>query len=281
MSRRRTSYAAPAWAAEQATGDVGTKAVLMVLARYADDRFSCFPGQAQIAEETEQSVRTVRRQLERLAELCLIERTHRYDERGKRTSDRYVLRVDADSPLEDTLSASTTGQIGATTGHQRSPLPDTAVAEELPENYQGELRARATPPPDPSTARCPDHAGWYTPPACGGCAAARQAADTLARKARSTADAEQRQLRAAAERDRLAAIAACRICNPRGRADGLLCRHDRGRNDNIRRAAAAAQQAKDALRVAVERRTPAAAQPADPGVPAQGATQREDDHAHV
>ncbi|HEU5032714.1 MAG TPA: helix-turn-helix domain-containing protein [Spirillospora sp.] len=161
---RRNAYAAPHWAASQRVGDVGTKAVLLVLANYADEEFSCYPAQATIAEETEQSVRTVRRQLARLEELGLIRREHRYDGRGKRTSDRFYLDLDATAaePLADNLTASdpadaddlaATGDPksdeplpdtpGRTTGHQRSPLPDTGgrvTPRELPENT-GSLRS--------------------------------------------------------------------------------------------------------------------------------------------
>ena len=95
-ARRRNSHAAPAWAADNRVGHVGTKAVLLVLARYADDQFSCYPGQQTIADETEQSVRQVRRQLGYLEELGLITRTRRFAPAGYRSSDRYQLNLDVE-----------------------------------------------------------------------------------------------------------------------------------------------------------------------------------------
>jgi hypothetical protein len=92
--RARNAYAAPAWAAEQHLGDVAIKATLLLLANYADEQFSCFPGQETIADETDQSVSTVYRQLKRLELLRLIRREKRYDRRGKRTSDRIFLNLD-------------------------------------------------------------------------------------------------------------------------------------------------------------------------------------------
>ena len=81
-------------AGEQRCGDVGTKATLLILANYADENFSCFPSQETIAEESEQSVSSVYRQLKRLEALSLIRREKRYDGRGKRTSDRFFLNLD-------------------------------------------------------------------------------------------------------------------------------------------------------------------------------------------
>lgn len=95
MKRTRNAYAAPNWAAEQRVGDVGTKAVLLTLANYADEAFSCYPEQQTLADETEQSVRQVRRQVQYLEVLGLIRREKRYRD-GKRTSDRYFLLLDND-----------------------------------------------------------------------------------------------------------------------------------------------------------------------------------------
>jgi hypothetical protein len=104
-SRPRNAYAAPAWAAEQRVGDVATKATLLLLANYADEKFSCFPSQETIAEETEQSVSTVYRQLKRLEnKLKLIRREKRYDSLGKRTSDRYILNLDLVVNVHETPS---------------------------------------------------------------------------------------------------------------------------------------------------------------------------------
>lgn len=92
--RPRTAYAAPAWAAEQRLGSVGMKATLLLLANYADENYSCFPGQERIADETEQTSRTIRTHLAILCEVGLIRREARWKEGGGRTSDRYYLNID-------------------------------------------------------------------------------------------------------------------------------------------------------------------------------------------
>jgi len=120
------SWKASAWAKEQTTGSPAKKALLLCLADYADEDNSCFPGQDRLATETEQSVRTVRRQLEDLEMRGLIVRERRVDKHGHRTSDRYVLQIP-------------TGQSGRKDPEPESlpdkktlSLPDTAMAGELP-----------------------------------------------------------------------------------------------------------------------------------------------------
>ncbi len=70
------SVKAMAWAKAQKAGGPGIKAVLLVLADYADEQWSCFPGQQRIAEETEQSIRTVRAQLETLERRVRVPKTY-------------------------------------------------------------------------------------------------------------------------------------------------------------------------------------------------------------
>lgn len=90
------SNAALKWAFEQKVGNPARKAVLISLAEQADDRmFSCWPGQQLIADRTELGIRTVRRALAELETAGLVARKPRYDSKGHRTSDRYVLSLPA------------------------------------------------------------------------------------------------------------------------------------------------------------------------------------------
>jgi hypothetical protein len=66
------SWQATAWAVSQKTGSPAAKAVLLLLANYADEHGSCFPSQERIAEETEQSVRSVRTHVGTLVDLGLV-----------------------------------------------------------------------------------------------------------------------------------------------------------------------------------------------------------------
>lgn len=84
------SVSAVAWAFEQQLPP-NEKVVLLALADCENGHtMVCIPGQERIAEMSSQSVRTVRRMLEKLEERGLIERTRR-DRSTGRTSDSYTL----------------------------------------------------------------------------------------------------------------------------------------------------------------------------------------------
>lgn len=68
------------------------KFVLLILAEYADEAWSCYPGQSRIAANTGFSERTVRNALAELEAAGLIARKPRFNTSG-RTSDRtYLIR---------------------------------------------------------------------------------------------------------------------------------------------------------------------------------------------
>lgn len=110
------------WAMEQTAGSAGAKAVLVVLADYADDDGCAFPSQAAMAARAEMGVRTLRRHLEQLEGSGLVKRERRVGVDGERSSDGYQLalhvsaemslpaRLAADLPAK--LAPSPTGQIG-------------------------------------------------------------------------------------------------------------------------------------------------------------------------
>jgi len=67
------SWQAVDWAMRQTTGNAGRKLLLMALASYANkDDGICWPSQATLARDTEQSVDTVQRQLIALQKLALL-----------------------------------------------------------------------------------------------------------------------------------------------------------------------------------------------------------------
>lgn len=122
-------WAAPNWAASLRVGDVALKAVLLLLANYADENYSCYPSQQRIADETEQSERTVRRQVDLLTEAGLIRREPRYDGKGKRTSDRYYLQLGATATKADIVAAK--ARIEARKGSTSQELPDSVTGSEI------------------------------------------------------------------------------------------------------------------------------------------------------
>lgn len=78
------------WAFEQELPTID-KFVLVVLADYADEANTCYPGQAMIGRRVGASVSTVHRAIKRLEARRLIEREARWVGKGERTSDRYRL----------------------------------------------------------------------------------------------------------------------------------------------------------------------------------------------
>ena len=89
------------WAYRQPIESAGKKFVLVALADFADESWTCYPGQARIAAMTGQNVRSVRRHLEELEAEGYIERKRRFLGNGQRTSDRYVINRDAaELPLD-------------------------------------------------------------------------------------------------------------------------------------------------------------------------------------
>ncbi|MGC9539959.1 helix-turn-helix domain-containing protein [Streptomyces sp. UG1] len=86
------SIEAMAWAFRQNIPKPGAKLVLLALCDFADEAWSCFPGQATLAEKTSQGERTVRRHLEWLEKEGFIVSRARFSD-GHRTSNRYTIHA--------------------------------------------------------------------------------------------------------------------------------------------------------------------------------------------
>lgn len=112
-------------------GSPTTKAVLFVLADYADAEWSSFVGQKRLAAETELTDRTVRTALAELEGRGLIVRQSRHRSDGTRTSDRIVLRSDAIGELPEARSATYRKQIPTPaegrSGHEPPVEPRTPI----------------------------------------------------------------------------------------------------------------------------------------------------------
>ncbi|NWN89201.1 MAG: helix-turn-helix domain-containing protein [Micrococcaceae bacterium] len=70
------------------------KVTLLVLVKYADKEYTCYPGQTKLAENTGMSIRSVRNALNELEKVGIIHREKRYLKNGTRTSDRCFLNID-------------------------------------------------------------------------------------------------------------------------------------------------------------------------------------------
>lgn len=82
------------WAVKQKVGNATGKAILLMLANYADDAGECFPSQEKLAVECECSIATVQRWLKAFEEAGALTRRKQYGEHGYRRADRLTLRTD-------------------------------------------------------------------------------------------------------------------------------------------------------------------------------------------
>lgn len=232
------SWQATNWARTQTTGSPAVKVILLLLADLADENHSCFPGQARLAEDSEQHVNSVARHLKTLETLGLIRRSFRYDERGKRTSDRYHLAVDGPFPEDwqpraipsEELPTNLVGsESGGLPTNQPGDYPPPVVGEPLEDPsdvvVQGVSQPQTAPgqtaPPvdnpasttaspgrpegwdefGPLAPQCPDHVGGPDVP-CRRCQNTRERFETAAIKREDARRREENRL--AFERDRKA-----------------------------------------------------------------------------
>ena len=87
------SVQAITWALKARTGSASHKAVLLVVANYADEWGRCWPSLQTIAEEAECSVSTAQRSLKAMEEAGLVSRTDRRRKNGSFTSDELTLQM--------------------------------------------------------------------------------------------------------------------------------------------------------------------------------------------
>lgn len=130
------------WAKRVTVGSATKKLVLLLLCDYADEAWSCFPGQQKLAAAAELGERTVRRALAELEADGWISREARRRTDGSRTSDRFYISGQTtprpadhqpataagwapDQPANDdrTNRPMTTEQPAAVAGHEPSVEP--------------------------------------------------------------------------------------------------------------------------------------------------------------
>jgi hypothetical protein len=100
-----SSWKALAWAKNQPAGSALAKVVLLLLAERADERYSCFPNLATLAEEADSNRRSVRRVIRSLEERGLITTVARTRESGVSTSNRYFINHPEAPHVEGVSSA--------------------------------------------------------------------------------------------------------------------------------------------------------------------------------
>jgi hypothetical protein len=95
------SWEANEWARKQRTGDPVLKNLLMMLSNYANEDSECWHSQARISFDTEIPIRTLRRKLQDLAALGLIEITQRIREDGTKTTSLIRLLLNPAATVAD------------------------------------------------------------------------------------------------------------------------------------------------------------------------------------
>ncbi|MGH3942641.1 MAG: hypothetical protein ACRDTG_29260 [Pseudonocardiaceae bacterium] len=228
----------------------------LVLATYAGpDGAGARPGEANLAQATGKTPRTVRRHLDALRSTGWVARVCRGSSRGTRgAADVYQLTIPITVQRtstgigDDTPSTSappshrtpgtarhrTSGtataathrtSVSGTTGHRRPEPPDIGVrppCSDHAETMQGDARAGQGRPP----ATCLAHRDMAAAGPCAACGdhrRTRQAWDSAQAHAATVAAVAAR--RAAAQR-RAAQIAACSLCDERGYTGTVWCDHD-------------------------------------------------------
>jgi hypothetical protein len=141
------SFQAMTWAVKQKVGNATGKAILLMLANYADENGSCYPGQDKLAAECECSPRTIRDWLDKFEAMGLLTRSERRREDGYRTSDRITLQLDT-SPAAFSPENISPENNDDLTGNSRRPhrqeLPGNLLVE--PSDNRQQPRATASKP---------------------------------------------------------------------------------------------------------------------------------------
>jgi len=102
------SFQAMAWAANQTTKNSIQKLVLMMLANYADENHSCYPSYQHLANICVCTKKTIVRACQQLEEAELIETEKRFDDKGKQTSNRFIIRGVKNDPVGGTKTTPNT-----------------------------------------------------------------------------------------------------------------------------------------------------------------------------
>ncbi|WP_375460032.1 helix-turn-helix domain-containing protein [uncultured Enterovirga sp.] len=162
------SIAAQTWAVQQRCGSATLKAVLMAVARFADDDGLAWPSQRLLSEHTELDQKTVRSALKTLSEKGVIFREPFTREDGSRGADRIQLSllqsgseqnhgpVPTGSGGTGTASGGTgvrPGGVGAYSPGGTGGAPGQELSLELSKEISPSIEAPAEPVPEPKALK--------------------------------------------------------------------------------------------------------------------------------
>jgi hypothetical protein len=147
------SWNALAWAGKQRVGHAHTKAVLILLANYADEAGSCFPSNEHLGDVLEVSIRTIQNAVTTLEEAGYLTRTRDRNKDGTLGLTRYRLNLDrlpgTGSPQEARSVASASSATGRANLETDSTPPGVGVASGEPpaRGAGGDHRQTGSEPP--------------------------------------------------------------------------------------------------------------------------------------
>ena len=139
MSRQATDWA---WSTDLKWNE---KFLLIVLANYADEDWSCYPGMDRLARDIGSTRSTVVRLMKRLEEGGYVSRIRRSNANGYRTSNRYWLQ----DPKSQAATKGLSSNHAAPMSQTRRDLCSTLIqepTEEPKENQSEDIRASAVKP---------------------------------------------------------------------------------------------------------------------------------------
>jgi Helix-turn-helix domain len=135
------SIKAVKWALSTKTDATNKLALVAIAESHNDKTGDCYPSQKYIADVIGLTERPTRVRLNALEAAGFISRKPRYDTRGKRTSDGYVLHLDVTEPSTD----ATASPVRETTGGRPVRLPAVvATGSLITEPWKPENISRAT-----------------------------------------------------------------------------------------------------------------------------------------
>src|SRR5699024_4801979 len=105
--------------------------VLLVLANYADEEWSCFPAQERLAQDTAQTTRSVVRQLKQLQSLGLVKSESRYGTGRGRIGNRYFLLKEAFQELLQNREIERSDNLSPKSKNREIERSDTVSPERL------------------------------------------------------------------------------------------------------------------------------------------------------
>lgn len=136
------------WAVKQKVGNATGKAILLMLANYADEDGECFPSQEKLAGECECSVATVQRWLKLFEDWGALGRVKQYGEGGYRRADRLTLRTDlhiTKLPSTELGSTELPNSVSKLTPHKvvAEPIKEPSSLRSLSSQARGEAEFRS------------------------------------------------------------------------------------------------------------------------------------------